>query len=92
MDVVPNPDGMAALSAFINERTDKLTEAVADDAVRYAHIDTGELRENIHAETGQNPRVVRSEADDVSFYAELGTSKMDAMPYLRPALYQERTL
>lgn len=84
--------GMDALHRFLNQRMDQLAEDIATDARTYAHVDTGELSTHIDAETGQNPRIIRSEADDVSFYAEVGTSKMDAIPYLRPALYQERSL
>lgn len=87
-----NGSADAAIEAAKNRLCDRVTEAIAEDARRYAPVDTGELRGSIQA----TPAVdgvghVIATADHAS-YVELGTYKMDAQPYLRPALYQRRAI
>lgn len=87
-----------AQSASANSRIDAATTellatigaAIARDAQRYAPVDTGELRGSIEAEApiGNTVRIVARA--DYAAHVELGTSRMAAQPYLRPALYQRR--
>lgn len=55
-------------------------------------VDTGRLRSSItHATFSENGALVEHVGTDVEYaaYVELGTSKMTAQPYLRPALAAE---
>lgn len=59
---------------------------VAERAKRIVPVDTGELHDSIHTEVSDEGMFVVADADHAS-HVELGTSKMAAQPYLRPALY-----
>jgi len=59
---------------------------VADHAKRIVPVDSGELHDSIHTEVSDEGMFVVADADHAS-HVELGTSKMAAQPYLRPALY-----
>ena len=65
-------------------RTALLIEA---DAKRAAPVDTGRLRSSIHTDLSEIVSLVARVGSDVNYslYVELGTSKMLARPYLRPA-------
>lgn len=75
----------------------ELGRAVSGDARRYAPVRTGALRDSIQDEIvpDDNPfkvcLVVFSD-EEHSIYVEMGTSKMVAQPYLRPAVEQRRDL
>ena len=71
---------------------ERVAAAVERDAKRFAPVDTGHLRDGIHAEEprGNTVRVVAPA--DYAAYVEDGTEHMAAQPYLRPALYRERAL
>jgi HK97 gp10 family phage protein len=91
----PDRAGMAALRVAVEgETVPRLTEAIADDAERYAPVLTGALRSSIHTEyEGDTGYVVAGDENvDYAVYPEMGTSVMRAQPYLRPAAYQRRTL
>lgn len=62
-------------------------EEIAQDARRYAPVETGELRASIHVQGNE----VRAEADH-AVYVEYGTRNMRAQPFMRPALYRKRNL
>lgn len=58
-------------------------------AKRLCPVDTGRLRASISHELGRDPAgmYARIGTDvEYSIYVEVGTSKMNAQPYLRPAL------
>lgn len=55
-------------------------------AKRIVPVDSGELHDSIHTEVSEEGMFVVADADHAS-HVELGTSKMAAQPYLRPALY-----
>jgi len=83
----------------IQNMLQRVGQAIADDAQRFAPVDTGALRAGIHVEgpTNNTVYVVASRdvpGDDpkVPVYVEMGTRNMAAQPYLRPALYREREL
>lgn len=56
-----------------------------DVATTLVPVDTGNLRDSIHAETGATEVVAFADADYAE-YVEYGTYKMSAQPYFEPAL------
>lgn len=91
----PDYNGLAALRVEADERTvPRLTDAIYDDSQRFVPVLTGDLkasgRKEIHGGTG----IVRygDAIVDYAVYQEVGTSKMAAQPYLRPAAYKVRDL
>ena len=76
------------LSGMAKAKRDAL-EVIGGMAESYAKkacpVDTGRLRNSItHAQYDENTEVIGSNVSYASF-VELGTSKMSAKPYLRPA-------
>lgn len=72
---------------------DSLGESITEDAKRYAPVDTGTLQESIrYAVQGKGEDIELRVGSDVEYsvYVEVGTSKMSAQPYLRPALETRR--
>lgn len=61
-----------------------------DDAKRLVPVRTGRLKASLDAEVDTHVLRVGSRDVDYSVHVELGTSRMTAQPYLRPALYQQR--
>lgn len=92
----PDYNGLAALHVEADSETvPRLTDAIYGDSQRYVPVLTGDLkasgRKEIHGSTGL---VVYGNDEEVDYavYQELGTSKMAAQPYLRPAAYKVRDL
>lgn len=75
-----------------------LGEVIAEDAARMAPVLTGALRDSYDYEVIPDDNDGFTEAlavySDVehSIYVELGTSKMEPQPHLRPALEQRRSV
>ena len=75
---------------------DKLGDALEDCAFEVESraqnivpVDTGELQESIRHETDRDILEAKVGSDvEYSGYVELGTRKMAAQPYLRPAAYE----
>ncbi len=71
-----------------------LTEAaerVAADARQRAPVDTGALRHSIQVAPESGQLQLRVEATvDYAAYVEMGTARMAAQPYLRPAMLAEK--
>jgi HK97 gp10 family phage protein len=66
---------------------------VLADATRLVPVDTGALRESLDREVDGAALVARIGSNlNYAGYVEYGTEKMDAEPYLRPALYRKRAL
>lgn len=60
-------------------------QAYENNAKTYAPVDTGRLRNSItHKPQGKNTEVVQTNVE-YAIYQEMGTSKMKAQPYMRPA-------
>lgn len=58
------------------------------DAVKFAPIDTGALRNSIASESKMIDELTYRISDGVEYgvYQEFGTSKMGAQPFMRPAI------
>lgn len=67
---------------------------IADDARLAVPVKTGRLRDSIVAETptmsGDEIRCVISASVEYAIFVEMGTYKMKARPYLKPALYKNK--
>ena len=74
----------------------RITTEVEHDAQRFVPVDTGRLQRTLSSEVkGLTGRVYAGDPAggvDYHTYQEFGTSKMQAQPYLRPALYRTRSL
>ena len=64
-------------------------EAFADDAKTLVAVDTGELKESIHASGKDNGAVIVAGTDHAA-HQEWGTSKMPAHPFMRPAIDRKK--
>lgn len=75
--------------AVMEQKKDQALEVIGGMAESYAKracpVDTGRLRNSItHQRYDENTEVIGTNVSYAS-YVELGTSKMGARPYLRPA-------
>jgi HK97 gp10 family phage protein len=80
-------DAIAKLQALGDKYVaDVVLPKVEASAKRIVPVDSGDLHDSIHTEvTSEGMFVVADE--EYASHVELGTSKMAAQPYLRPALY-----
>jgi HK97 gp10 family phage protein len=69
---------------------DHLGGEITQDAQANAPVRTGALRDSLHHTVDGDTVHVGSDLDYAGFVEE-GTRYMGAEPYLRPALYRERT-
>lgn len=102
-DVVIKQRGMDELRAYVQTKVGGgLSAQMIDDARRMAPFDTGALQASGHV-TRLGPELWRISfglglPDGRAVYQEMGTSnedgspRMDAQPYIRPAVYRERSL
>ncbi len=96
--VRPNPAGEAELRVLVDTRAVRpITELVAQDMHRMVPVLSGDLRDTISTDFSvpMIGRVWFGDEDigvDYGLYVEFGTSRMDAQPFARPALYKIRTL
>jgi HK97 gp10 family phage protein len=69
-------------------------ELVTNKAKQLVPVDTGALKNSIDYEVnriGRRYNVRVSATEPYAIFVEMGTHKMDAQPYLRPALFNNRT-
>ena len=86
----PVPVQLNATRAFLMTRAEQhmsqLAQAVSNEAVRLAPVDTGELRQSLRARKVA-PKTWRISASAPhALFVEFGTRRTRAQPYLRPAL------
>lgn len=87
---VPNTAASGLIKKSASGHVEDIADQVAEDARRLAPVETGELRSSIVV-TGNGGDTISIEAHtDYAAFVELGTSNMDAQPFLRPALYRTR--
>lgn len=93
--VVVDTSWLSKLGPMTDDMLGRLCEDIATDARRLAPVLTGDLRNSIDV-LGVSNGVGRVGAGDASVdyaaYVELGTRKMAAQPYLKPAAYRARSL
>lgn len=90
--IVIHYDQVDALKAHIDTKIERIVIAATRDAQRYAPIATGRLRSSIfYIRYGEGKYSIIATAP-YAVFVELGTSRMAAQPYLRPALYQVRKI
>lgn len=90
-----DPAGIAEIQARAAAVLPKIAAAIESDAKRFVPVDTGLLKSRIKADeaatvAGRLVRIRIWARTHYAAYVELGTSKMRAQPYLRPALYRHR--
>lgn len=83
--------GSSLADVFGEETLEMLSamgDRIVDEAKRIVPVRTGRLKASIHKEDNfeKNEVLVGSEVE-YALYVELGTYKMTAIPYLRPALH-----
>lgn len=96
----PNGGGIAEIRRRSDRFVERLAELSADDMRRTAPVDTGDMVDTIRVEKpAETVRHVKcggqfassGEYVDYAVYVELGTGRMAAQPFMRPALYRLRT-
>lgn len=69
-------------------------EVLVDATVLLTPVDSGTLRDSIEYEVNENKKEVKYGStltdEDYPVFIELGTSKMEAQPYIEPALDNNR--
>lgn len=85
------PGGIEAImDGPVMEDVERRANQIADRARRFVPIDTGALQGTIRVEDGDDETILvkaGGQGDvDYALYVELGTSKMMAQPYMRPAI------
>jgi HK97 gp10 family phage protein len=94
--VILDRPGLIAVEAESVDAARLAADLMAQDMRRYVPVDTGELKASIRVE--DIPGGARISIGDVAagvdyhLYQEFGTSIMAAQPYIRPAVYQYRSL
>jgi hypothetical protein len=88
--------GLARLADHVLSRAAEIPLAIGVDAEALAPVRTGELKLSVRVdEIGRGIWRISAGTglpDGRAVFQELGTSKMRAQPYLRPAAYQMRAL
>lgn len=82
--------GSVAVSAATDEILTRIAEEIAQDAKRFAPVDTGFLRSSIQATPAENGKATVRAGAPYAGFVEMGTSRMRARPYLRPAAWKRR--
>jgi len=95
--VVMYAPGLVHLRRVVDaELVHPVTDDVAEDARRYVPVLSGDLLDTIHAEHLEGEGRVHcgdiGRGIDYHLYQEFGTSRMQAQPYMRPALYKTRSV
>lgn len=94
--VVLDHGGMARLADHVLARVSEIPLAIGIDAEALAPVRTGALKISITvSEVGRGIWRISAGTglpDGRAVFQELGTSKMRAQPYIRPAVYQQRAL
>lgn len=81
-----NPRAQDELDTLVDDWMEtSVLPAMVNKAKRLAPIDTGELEGSIHYTSENHKYYIGADADHAA-HVELGTSKMSAQPYLRPAV------
>jgi HK97 gp10 family phage protein len=94
--VIFEPGVIEVQTAVDREVDAHVVEPIKDDMERMAPVLTGALQGTIRKDPTNRSGLHRIWVGDVAagvdyhLYQEYGTSKMDAQPYIRPAVYRTR--
>lgn len=75
-----------------NAALEKLGDEILPDMQRNCPVQTGRLKASLDAQVENQILRVGSRDVDYSVDVELGTSTQEAEPFMRPALYRQRSL
>jgi HK97 gp10 family phage protein len=93
---VPGPAFQGALEEAIRLHAEQAVQSVSERVLAAAQaivpVDTGALRDSgyLNAVEGGDPSMDVGFSKDYAPFLEFGTHKMQAQPYLRPALDEEK--
>lgn len=83
---------LEAFQAAIGRSLERMGQTAEDHAKEYAPVDTGHLKKSIHHAVAEdeNAAYVGTNDDEVDYavFQELGTVKIPAHPFLKPAVAQ----
>jgi HK97 gp10 family phage protein len=86
-EFIPSPLCEEEAKVLAQPAIDEAADAVLDWARGHCPVDTGELRDSIHLEEGEEVGSKRVVVEtDHWIYPEFGTSSMPAEPFMRPAI------
>lgn len=88
--IVMDPQGWNTLKMRVSQLVQQLTDDVYFDMIRFAPVDTGELRASIKVRYPAWNMGRIWIGTDHWIYPEYGTRYMSAEPYIRPAVYRYR--
>lgn len=87
-----DPEGQRKLRLRVHQLVAQITDAVYFDARSLAAVDTGEMVGTLRVTYPAWNRGRVWVGSDHWSYNEYGTSKMDAQPFMRPALFRRRLI
>lgn len=96
----PLPGGISEIEARTDRFVERLAGLSAEDMRRTGAVDTGDLISTVRVEKPRDlvrhvkvGNIVGASGQFVDYhlFVELGTSRMAAQPFIRPALYRLRT-
>lgn len=93
--IVVDTSWVDSLGALNDVMLTKVCDSIAEDARRLAPVLSGDLRESIQTlgvQDGVGRVGAGDERVDYAAYVELGTRKMAAQPYLKPAAMRPRSV
>jgi HK97 gp10 family phage protein len=92
VDIKMEPGWEQHLEPGTEEFLKKVADLVLKDAKDRVPVKTGRLRDSLIAEVSGNEAQVGSRDVDYAEDVELGTAHQHPEPYLKPALYKQRTV
>ncbi|KND38481.1 HK97-gp10 family putative phage morphogenesis protein [Streptomyces acidiscabies] len=87
-----DPSWQQHLEPEENAALEMLGDQILPDMQRHCPVRTGRLKSSLEAQVENSVLRVGSRDVDYSVDVELGTSTHPAEPYMRPALYRQRSL
>lgn len=81
-----DPNAQERLAEVVDDYMEEIVlPKIVDAAQRIVPYDSGDLQDSIHY-TSENHKYYVGADEEYAAHVELGTSKMAAQPYLRPAM------
>ena len=89
--VIMRPGWERDMDPYNDRMLSDIGNEIADDARFYVPVRTGALKASIFSMLTGQGSVIIGATEDYAAEVELGTSRMSAQPYLRPALFKKRS-